>query len=311
MIAGGWGKCYQFVRKTVKGARTIPLLLVLGAVQLVGMAIVGLFHPWWFADYGWLRSVFVGVLLGCGFAEVSMAAAWAALGPFRAAIRIPSSLCWMLMIGLLILYNVVVGTASGNRGHAAMEGLTLAGGYVLLWFVVQLPLWLARVLYRFRLDVPGDAVADGLAEHQFGIRQLLIVTAVIAVALGAGRLLVEGMNPESSFQKVPDPDRVFLIIVGLFLVSNSLVAFVVVTGTLLARRWLLALVIGVVAAGIITVIESSMVLLVPQGFDGFWQAAILIATINATQFCWLAASLLLLRSAGYRLLLAFQAPGNG
>ncbi len=309
MIAGGWDKSYQFVRKTVKGTRTIPLLVVLGALQLVGMAIVGFFNPLWFNDYGWLRGVFVGVLLGCGFAEVSFAAAWAALGPFRAAIRIPSSLSWMLMICLLILYNVIAGT-NGSRGHAAMEGLVLAAGYVLLWFVVQLPLWLARVLCRIRLDVPAESAADGLAEHQFGIRQLLIVTAVIAAALGVGRLLVEGINPESSFQQVADPDRVFLIIVGLFLVSNSLVSFVVVTGTLLARRWLLAQAIGVAAAAIITVIESSMILLVPQVLDGFWRAAILMATINATQFCWLAASLLLLRLAGYRLLLASQAPGR-
>jgi hypothetical protein len=263
---------------------------------------VGFVRPHQFLNE-WLRAIAVGIFIGSGFASVSAAATWTALGPFRLAVRLPCALVWVLMTGLLVMFNII--TSSDGGSHAAMESLVLALAYLSLWVVVQTPLWIVRSIYRFRLDLPMELNAPGaLSEHQFGIRQLLIVTAVVAAALGAGRLLVLGIGAGASAQRVVSPDWEFLVIIGLFLVSNSLVAFIVVTGALLPRRWRLAVTIGVALVVAISLAESATLMLLPGGTPGFWYMLLFIGTMNAIQFGWLLASLLLLRAAGYRLVAA-------
>lgn len=245
----------------------------------------------------------MGIFFGSGFASVSAAATWSALGPFRLVVRLPCALCWTLMTGLLLMYHII--TSSGGSSHATMEAVVLAAAFLVLWLVVQTPLWIARAIYRFRIDLPLEsASADALPEHQFGIRQLLIVTAIIAAALGAGRLLVLGIDSRMNQTRIEGPDWELLVVLGLFLVSNSLVAFMVVTGALLPQRWRLGVGIGIAVAAAISLVESAVLMLFPGGPPGFWHMLAFIGTMNGSQFGWLLVSLLLLRAAGYKLVKA-------
>lgn len=279
------------------------ILLLLAAVQLLMLLPIGFIAPHRFAN-DWLRSIAMGIFFGSGFASVSAAATWSALGPFRLVVRLPCALCWALMTGLLAMYHII--TSSGGSSHATVEGMVLAATFLVLGLVVQTPLWIARAIYHFRIDVPLESISgDALPEHQFGIRQLLIVTAIIAAALGAGRLLVLGIDSRMNQTRIEAPDWELLVVLGLFLVCNSLVAFLVVTGALLPKRSGLGVAISTAVVVAISVVEGAMIkMLVPGGPPDSWHMLAFIGTMNVSQFGWLLVSLLLLRAAGYKLVRA-------
>lgn len=302
MIAGGCGRGYAIAKKLAMNEKRGLILVLLGAMQLAALLPVGFLGLDWFR-VEWLQAITTGAFFGSGFAAVSVAGTWAALGPFPVAMRLPCALCWTVMAGILAMFNIHM--ASGGDRDAAMEGLVLAAAFLILWLIVQTPLWIARSVYRFKLELPRPTTAAStLSEHQFGIRQLLIVTAVIAAALGAGRLLVLGIGSNSISGQARGPDSEFLVIIALLLISNSLVAFIVVTGALLPKRSGLAVALGIAVVGGISLVESAVMTLLPGGPPGFFQMFVFIGTMNGIQFGWLLASLLLLRAAGYRLIAA-------
>jgi hypothetical protein len=65
-------------------------------------------------------------------------------------------------------------------------GTTLLGE----WMVLQIPLWALAIGYGIRLRHRDDVEQrDSNSSRQFGIRQLMILTASVAIVLGVGRAL--------------------------------------------------------------------------------------------------------------------------
>jgi len=140
----------------------------------------------------------------------------------------------------------------------------------------------------------GDRVASGKQLLQFGIRQLMVVTTLVAVLLGAGRLLVPyfaklfssgGWNEAPVFFFLAAAGVVMtvpLLLAALlprFAVRSSLV---IVALTILATGWelqLLQLVSG------------------PSPVPNFWH----FLSITAFQTTWILAVVSFLRYYGYRL----------
>lgn len=300
MIAAGNRGSYALAEKLGRNRRQILMLATLAVMQVTMLALVGFVQPPTSGPWEWARGIVVGVIIGSGFSAVSLAAAWAALGPFRPAVRIPCALCWALLTGLLILFNIVTDSRGGSR--AAMEGTVLAASFASFWLILQIPFWITRSIFRLKL-IATDERENGLslAEHQFGIRQLLIVTAAIAVTLGVGRLLVLGIHSASDTQRVVTPDAEFLILLALFAGSQSLVAFIVITGGLLPARRLLPFALGFAVTLVITFLECVLITMMPRGPGAFWQVLPLITTMNVVQFSWLWGSLLVLRAADFRI----------
>ena len=265
-------------------------LLALGVVQLAALIPIGLVDPMKFSE-GYLRCIAIAIVLGCGFAQASVAAAWMVLGPLAFRVRAVVSTAWVLLAALLLAIN------SGGSG----EGLLLGGSFVGVWLLVQGPLWCAAVAYRLRLshfhELPCDVTSG---EHQFGIRQLLAVTAATAATLGFGRLLILGMQPDHSLVGLGGPNYEMFVIVALFVIGNSLVAFTVITGALLPRQWLFAVGLGTCAAAAVTLIEWNLFANLATGLDG-GESMVVVGGMNGLQFVWLLACLLSLRAAGYRL----------
>jgi len=273
-------------------------LLAIALLQVVALLPIGLLDPMKFPEVGWFqRSHAIAVVLGCGFAEASVAAAWMALGPLSFQLRAPCSAAWVLLAAVLLAVNI----ALASRGSG--EGIILGGSFVGVWIFVQTPLWIARGIFRFRLLPWRESNPFAIVgEHQFGIRQLLIVTAAAATAMGFGRLMIFGLGAgEQRISLGGGPYVEMMAVVGLFILCNSLVAFTVVTGPLLPRHWLFAVALGCCAAAAITLVEWSAFSLLVGGPDR-WQALIIISGMNAIQFGWLLLNLLALRIAGYRLL---------
>ncbi|HUE74095.1 MAG TPA: hypothetical protein VMP01_24655 [Pirellulaceae bacterium] len=277
--------------------KRVPFLAVLGLAQLVVLLPIGLLDPMKFSDDGWFqRSHAIAIVLGCGFAQASVAAAWMALGPLQLRVRGPGSAAWVLLAATLLAINIAVNSPRSD------EGVLLGASFVGVWLFVQAPLWLARGIYRLRLEPWTDSNPFAIVgEHQFGIRQLLVVTAAVAMSLGFGRLMILGFSPNQRLLAFGGPHVEMIVIVGLFIICNSLVAFTVITGALLPRHWLFAVALGCCAASVITLAEWNLFAKLVGG-PGKWQSLLIIGGMNGLQFCWLLLNLLAVRLAGYRLM---------
>ena len=277
--------------------RRMSCLIALGLSQLIVLLPIGLLDPMKFSDNGWFqRSHAIAIVLGCGFAQASVAAAWMALGPLPFRWRGPGSAAWVLLAAILLAINLAVNSPRSD------EGVVLGASFIGVWLCVQLPLWIVRGVYRLQVaSGAGSAPLAKMGEHQFGIRQLLVVTAAVAMSLGFGRLMILGFSPGQRLLAFAGPYLEMVVIVGLFIICNSLVAFTVVTGPLLPRHWLFAVALGCCAASAITLAEWTLFAKLVGGPDQ-WESLIIIAGMNALQFCWLLLNLLAVRLAGYRLM---------
>ncbi len=105
------------------------------------------------------------------FAQVTLLAVWAALGRASVFARMATGLVITVIVCLCLF--------------ACLGSVVLSGVLLALWGTIQLPLWISRLFFGWRLCWPGEKTLEqGGNETQFGIRQLLAWTALVAITLG-------------------------------------------------------------------------------------------------------------------------------
>ena len=143
------------------------------------------------------RKVFVGVAIGSLFGFTILAATWTAFGPGQRLVR------WTL--GFLMLIAPTLSLFVSNPR-------TLKPVVVCQFVIVVLLLPLAALLrYQFgislaKLDEP-ETMPPKMVVRQYGIKHLMILTALIAVLLSVGRVIVPFFR---NFQATELPVWVFL-----------------------------------------------------------------------------------------------------
>ena len=138
-----------------------------------------------------------GYWLGLKFGHTTLAAAWAAFGPGKLIWRLPLSLVWVGMLPVPLA--VAISRGDGPEGFAIL----LVGCFLGQWLMLQFPLWGLVIGFRLQLrDIGGSQDSFDARQSQFGIRQLIIVTAIVAIAFGIGRIVV-GNVPESIGEELP------------------------------------------------------------------------------------------------------------
>ena len=233
------------------------------------------------------EHIVVGFLIGTMFGQATLASAWTALGPAPLLWRLPLSLGWIAALVIAFLINIGVNNHGPDAGVAFIMGACLIGQ----WLLVQVPLWGLAVGYGVRLRHQSDP-PKSTRERQFGIRQLMILTAIVAVVLGVSRAIVaEAISHFSQDDSERMAVFVFLAAAGIVMSLPLLLA------VLLPRRALLAtlIVLGLIAIG--TWYELPLVMQVYTGPGGpnIWH----LTFINAFQSVWILAVVGLLRLCGY------------
>jgi hypothetical protein len=231
----------------------------------------------------------IGVVIGTVFQQSLLASAWAALGPGPWLWRVPLSLSWACLMGASLALPLYV--ANDSEPWAIMYVLTMAG----FWLVGVLPVWLVAALFRLRLRHQGLAEPiDETKEHQFGIAQLMIFTAFVAVVLGIGRLLAaSGWLPGIDWQLV----RILALLLG----AQILIELPLLFGALLKRVPLLACLLGIVFGIGVTAVEIPFVVQVmritptPSQHE-MW----LIIGLNVTSASWVLIFAAVARHSGYQ-----------
>ena len=268
--------------------QTVVPLVVVGAMLWLSWVVLALFDPDGPRPAEYLG---IGYLFGTLFGQTTLAAAWAALGPLPWFVRLPLALLWIMILWTCVLFNIGL-----HGGPDAEFYLVLAGCLLGQWIVVQLPLWglaLSQGLHvQHRSDAGLSAFPDELPRQlQFGIRQLFVLTAIVAVVLGALRALVlliiarigdKGMGEAAIF--------IFLAVAAVVMTLPLVMA------ALLPRLAVLATLAVLVLIGVATYWELPLLGLLPKTAGPDMWHFIFINTITSA---WIVVIISALRVGGY------------
>ena len=201
-------------------------------------------------------SITLGYLLGTMFGHATLAAAWTAYGPASLLWRLPLSLIWVTLLAIALGINI--GLNAGPEGAHIIVGACCFG----LWLALILPLCALAIGFGLRLQHADDVgAAFDPRERQFGIGQLLIVTTIVGLVLGAGRVLVTNVDPEVEYKG----DTLAIIFLA---VASVIVSLPLVLATLLRRLTILGVAIALAVVGLTTVLELPLLNTLHSGPGG-------------------------------------------
>jgi hypothetical protein len=221
----------------------------------------------------------VGFFFGSMFGHTTLAAAWAVLGPGPLTVRLAGSLTWVFMLLVAAsLYSLPLETV-------VVLGAFFFGQWLLLQFVLW-PICMGLGLHLQHLSDQGD----GSRRHrQFGIGQLIVFTAIVAVVLGIGRFTSLTERPHTAEQI----GFFFILAVAAVLPTTPLVF-----AALRRRHVTRAILITLAATGLVTGIES-LLLQVAAGRQ--YRREVFLLGINGATSAVILAVMATVRSSGFRL----------
>jgi hypothetical protein len=231
----------------------------------------------------------VALALGIVFAQVALAAAWTAWAPVSLAWRVGGGLLAIAFV-VLMLALAIRETSGGDEIGAMLYGVILLAQ----WMLSQAPLWLARIGFGHRI-VPWQA-GDGPSsrrEMQFGLGQLLALTACVAILLVLARWLY---SPESA-QELGKDWRMFAAIAAMLAGFQALAPLPAFWAAFAGRTvaWLVA---AALFLGIATVAENFAL----AALTGDTTASGFLAVMQGVVFVTTVATLLAVGRSGYRLI---------
>ena len=273
--------------------RRYRVLFFVGPLIATGLLCLAIFDP--DPPRGVSEYVGLGYLFGTAFSHASLASAWTAFGPAPLVWRLPLSLIWLTMIPLAVAINV--GLHGGPDAAAPVLALCACGQ----WLIIQVPLWGLAIGYGLKLRHQEDAdYGFDPRQWQFGIRQLMIITAVVAIALGIGRLVFTHLGDRINLRGEV-PVFIFLAVAAVGITLPLLLA------ALLQRGSVPGTLLVLVVIGLATAFELPLLRRVHAGPGP--QVGHLIG-INAFTAGWILVVAVMVRLNGFRLATANNGPAT-
>jgi hypothetical protein len=222
----------------------------------------------WIGFSHWGSDLVVAVFVGIVFGQTSLLGIWGALGTSSWWKRLLGVVVGMVCLGLLL--DLSVGPPYRDNHVIVLLAVVLVAGVLL-------------VVRCFRFRICGTAVdRTAVPRFQFSIRHLLILTFVVACLVSLGKWLGPHLIPAT------EPFR--LAMIGLLLATVGLITVWPVLGT---RHPLLP---SMIATGVAAGLGFGLTKLNP-----LFAGTALWTTIPSVEALSLVASLLVVRSWGYRL----------
>jgi hypothetical protein len=240
---------------------------------------------------GILETIGLGFFFGTLFAHTTLSAAWTAFGPLPLVWRLPLALSWVALLAGAIGINVAV---NGGPDEAfVVVGACLFGQ----WLLLQFPLWGLAIGYGLRLRHADDSQSHlDPRQRQFGIRELIIITAIVGVVLGIGRAVVGQLGERFSVGREA-PIFLFLGVAAVVVTLPLLLAA-------LMKRWTIPGVLLVLTLiGVVSAFEVQLLRTI-AGSPGPKTADFL--SINAFSAGVMLLVLSIVRRSGYSLDASFQ-----
>jgi hypothetical protein len=224
---------------------------------------------------------------GTAFGQTATAAAWAALGPSPFMWRLPLSLAWIALVS-------VASGINGSLYDRSSEDFVIAGMVLFCqWLLLQIPLWAVVIGFGVQLRHIDEAENQlPASQRQFGIRQLMLVTVIVAVLSGIGRIAVPPLLVQEEFLKAVGPILAFLV------VAEVAITFPLVFAALLRRHAFVGVMItlGLIAVG--TACEIPLIQMTTAGGGPtVWE----VIALNTGTVAWMILFLSIVRFNGYAL----------
>lgn len=279
----------QPVSAPIKTSPPSPAILLLGPVVGLGVWLMMLVRSE--PQPKPLEYVTIGLVFGTFFGYSLLAGAWVALGPLALVWRLALSLVWLVLsIGALTInfsrfgpgadWSVIVYFACAGFG---------------IWLFAQFPLWGLVVGYGLRVrNLRAGGSAHHRQQQQFGIRQLLIVTTIVAVVLGVGRYVVASLTSRIDLETGP------IVIISFLAIASLVMTLPLLLAALLPRYALPATAIILVLIALGTATELPLLTTLSPAAGGgphVWH----FYGIHGFQCFWVLVVTGVLRWAGYRL----------
>ncbi len=229
----------------------------------------------------------VGYLIGTMFGQATLASAWTALGPLPLLWRLPLSLAWIAVLSISFVANIATHGNGPNIDFALTLAVCLAGQ----WVLVQCPLWGLAIVNGIRLRHATDP-PDTAGDRQFGIRQVMILTAIVALVLGACRWVVAASADAFSGTSWSE------VLVLVFLAAAGIIMTLPLLAAALLPRYSWLAVAGVLALIAWGTWYELPLLAIAGGRGGgpdIWH----LVFINGVQAAWILAVVGILRLCGY------------
>jgi hypothetical protein len=232
--------------------------------------------------------------IGLCAAQVTLIAAWAVFAPGNIVTRLP----WTILFGLMMWYTIVFGyRTSVNEGHRqSSEDVVVLGTVLLLSVIVlQIPLWIAKRAFGYRMVSPGESPTPIAEERlQFQVKHLLVGTFILAVALSPIRYILptEHVSPVLRGE--------MLVLVPMVIVANLVATLPCLWGGFVSLPGMLFVLAWAVYCLIVTGIELGVVSAIERGGPER-EAFIVLYALNGVQAAVVFAVMRIYRALGYRL----------
>jgi len=144
---------------------------------------------------GLMAALFMAAAITVLVAQFALLATWGVLAPQSLPVRLAVSMS--AATGLYLVSALgIVGVRSSGEGVAAIFITAMMVPLAVL--VVQAPIWAVRALFDWgRFDESGEEALGATASRQFGLREMLVLMAVVAATLGLMRAFVGLMEPHT------------------------------------------------------------------------------------------------------------------
>ena len=257
--------------------------LIVGGWLLV-LLIVGT------APHGLSSLFLIGLAAGTLFQQTVLAAAWSALGPGQLLTRMPLSIIWAALMALAWALPIM---ADNGWRDALVISVMMAGA----WLIAQFPIWLTAKILGLQLRHQETRVTHEVKQRQFGIGQMMIFTAFVAVVLGLLRLVANN-------RWLGITDLEVVIIMAWLLLMQLLITLPLLFGMLLPNRWLLGTALGLLFVVLAMVAEIPIAMRVLN--TAYYHDYLILPCVNAVSVAWVLLFAAVIRGSGYH----FGVPSN-
>jgi len=276
--------------------RILPALGALALLIVVAMQ-PDLLGRW----SGWVAVAAPAVQYGTFFGLIALAAGWTVFSFARPKARIFHSL-------VLVAMSVLAMCLGGLLGNVARGELLAFAGVIGLvaiaqWLMIAGLLWPLLATRNVRLcNVQDLTSVERAKSQQYGIREMLIATAVAAVLLGAIRWFLSQPWPSSLDSSASRT----LLVFGYLAACNTFVMLPLLVSPLLRRFAMVSTLLALAFVAVVSVCELTAL---RQQFGPVHAAhainlGVVCWLMNFTQAGWVLAALITFRADGYRLVAA-------
>jgi hypothetical protein len=240
------------------------------------------------------------VLAGLCIGQVNLIALWASLAPGNIVLRVS----WSLLLMMAMWYGLMLGMEMVFRSHGRVAFMTRSDAIVLLVVlfsgvaILQIPLWIAKKVFRWRLTRrPDDSETSLQEDRQFHLQHLMVATVFVALALSPLHQVLPAEPGTFRFEGE------MLLVLGVAIFCNFVMTIPCVWWAFASTARLIPLLLGwSLYCGVLTLIEFGFFCTVFGLPHGHSQEIVpVFYVLNLSQCVAVLGTLWILRAIGFRM----------